>query len=342
MRNWRANLPPDAPNQFLVNVLPDQVADANATLSKRFGREIAFRPMVRGRLVEVNGAAARHAQVRGHACAPARRARVQSLVDRHAARRQSRRRRASSGPRRRAASPTGMSLEDGIAQSLGVKLGDTLTFDIAGIARDRQGDEPAQGRLGQLPRELLRAVPAGPLDDKPATYIAAFRAPETDNAWLAPLVQKHPNILAIDVGELDAAGAEHRRSRVARDRVRVPVHARRRLAGAAGGRRGHAGRAQLRRRGAAHARRFAAAARSPRRSPSSCCSARWPASSRRPARRRSAGRSPIACSRFRSRPTRSCGSTASCGGAIAVTLAGWLGTRNIVRQPPLAVIRQLG
>jgi putative ABC transport system permease protein len=30
------------------------------------------------------------------------------------------------------------------------------------------------------------------------------------------------------------------------------------------------------------------------------------------------------------------------GGAIAVTLAGWLGTRNIVRQPPLAVIRQLG
>ena len=30
------------------------------------------------------------------------------------------------------------------------------------------------------------------------------------------------------------------------------------------------------------------------------------------------------------------------GGAIAVTLAGWLGTRGTVRQPPLAVIRQLG
>ena len=30
MRNWRASLPPDAPNQFLVNVLPDQVADARA------------------------------------------------------------------------------------------------------------------------------------------------------------------------------------------------------------------------------------------------------------------------------------------------------------------------
>jgi putative ABC transport system permease protein len=31
-----------------------------------------------------------------------------------------------------------------------------------------------------------------------------------------------------------------------------------------------------------------------------------------------------------------------CGGAIAVTIAGWLGTRSTVRQPPLAVLRQLG
>jgi hypothetical protein len=30
------------------------------------------------------------------------------------------------------------------------------------------------------------------------------------------------------------------------------------------------------------------------------------------------------------------------GGAIAVAIAGWFGTRDTVRQPPLAVIRQLG
>ena len=30
------------------------------------------------------------------------------------------------------------------------------------------------------------------------------------------------------------------------------------------------------------------------------------------------------------------------GGAIIVTLAGWLGTRGTMRQPPLTVIRQLG
>jgi putative ABC transport system permease protein len=30
------------------------------------------------------------------------------------------------------------------------------------------------------------------------------------------------------------------------------------------------------------------------------------------------------------------------GGALAVTLAGWFGTRATVREPPLAVLRQLG
>ncbi len=56
MRNWRASLPPDAPNQFLINVLPEQVDDARAQLAKGVGADVAFRPMVRGRLVAVNDA----------------------------------------------------------------------------------------------------------------------------------------------------------------------------------------------------------------------------------------------------------------------------------------------
>ena len=49
MRNWRASLPPDAPNQFLINVLPDQVGDAKAMLDAALKTETSFRPMVRGR-----------------------------------------------------------------------------------------------------------------------------------------------------------------------------------------------------------------------------------------------------------------------------------------------------
>ena len=115
MNAWRANLPPDAPNQFLVNVLPDQVDDARATLSQRFGREIAFspdgaRPAGRG-----ERAAARHHEVRRCARTAARRARVQPVVDGRAPGRAT----ASSQGRFWAKDAKGvdegMSLEDGIA-----------------------------------------------------------------------------------------------------------------------------------------------------------------------------------------------------------------------------------
>jgi putative ABC transport system permease protein len=55
MRNWRASLPPDAPNQFLVNVLPDQVDPARELLARTAQVTPVFKPMVRGRLVERNG-----------------------------------------------------------------------------------------------------------------------------------------------------------------------------------------------------------------------------------------------------------------------------------------------
>jgi putative ABC transport system permease protein len=32
MRNWRASLPPDAPNHFIVNVLPEQVEGVRASM----------------------------------------------------------------------------------------------------------------------------------------------------------------------------------------------------------------------------------------------------------------------------------------------------------------------
>jgi putative ABC transport system permease protein len=201
MHAWRTNLPPDAPNQFLVNVLPDQVEDARATLAARFGREIAFNPMVRGRLVAVNGT-------------PLDTTRFEDARARRLAEREfnlSWTERLPGGNRVVAGrfwaadakgDEHGMSLEDGIAESLGVKLGDTLTFDVAGLAVSAKVTSLRKVDWDSFRVNFFALFPPGPLDGKPATYIAAFKAPVTDNAWLAPLVQKHPNILAIDVGEL--------------------------------------------------------------------------------------------------------------------------------------------
>ena len=96
-----------------------------------------------------------------------------------------------------------MSLEEGIAETLRVKVGDTLTFDIAGNRVSAKVTSLRKVDWDSFRVNFFALFPPGPLDNMPATYIAAFRAPDgNNNAWLPALVQKHPNILAIDIGEI--------------------------------------------------------------------------------------------------------------------------------------------
>ena len=340
LRSWRANLPPDAPNQFLVNVLPDQVADARATLSQRFGRDIAFRPMVRGRLVEVNGAPL---DTRKYEDTRARRLAERefnlSYVDA-----------LPEGNRvvdgrfwdaNARGEGAGMSLEDGIAQSLGVKVGDTLTFDIAGSRATAKVTSLRKVDWDSFRVNFFALFPPGPLDDKPATFIAAFRAPADDAAWLAPLVQKHPNILAIDVGELmrQVQGIVDRVSRAIEFvflftlaggllvlQAAVAATQDERRFDAAVLRTLGASRRQLQ--SAQIAEFLLLGALSGLVAAAGATAIGWALADR-------VFRVP-----FEANPLVWLYGIA--GGAIAVVLAGWLGTRNIVRQPPLAVIRQLG
>jgi putative ABC transport system permease protein len=95
-----------------------------------------------------------------------------------------------------------MSLEEGIAETLGVRLADSLTFDIAGSRVTAKVTSLRKVDWDSFRVNFFALFPPGPLDAMPATYISAFRAPETNNAWLPALVQKYPNILVIDIGEI--------------------------------------------------------------------------------------------------------------------------------------------
>src|SRR5215469_1104141 len=55
MQSWRASLPADAPTAFLINVLPDQVDGVRTLLKREIGVDAQQLPMVRGRLVAING-----------------------------------------------------------------------------------------------------------------------------------------------------------------------------------------------------------------------------------------------------------------------------------------------
>jgi putative ABC transport system permease protein len=339
LRNWRASLPPDAPNKFLVNVLPEQVDDARAQLAKNVGADVTFRPMVRGRLVEVNGEALDTSKFKD--------TRARRLAEREFnlswTQELPKANRVSSGKFWTAQTPAdaaGMSLEDGIADTLGVKLGDTLTFDIAGNKVSARVTSLRKVDWDSFRVNFFALFPPGPLDAMPATYIAAFRAPETTSAWLAPLVQKNPNILVIDIGEIlrQVQGIMDHVSRAiefvflftlaggllvlqaaiaaTQDERKFDAAILRTL-----------GASQKQLRAAQIAEFLLLGALAGTVAAAGATATGWALADR------------VFKIPFEANPM--VWIYGILGGAIAVTLAGWLGTRSTTTQPPLAVIRQL-
>jgi len=339
MRNWRASLPPDAPNQFLVNVLPDQVDAARAALAASVGVEPAFKPMVRGRLVEIDGTpldTAKYADTRARRLAerefnlswndalPVGNRVVKGAFWASDAR----------GP------AAGVSLEDGIAEALGVKVGDTLTFDIAGSRVTAPVSSLRKVDWDSFRVNFFALFAPGALDDMPATYITAFRAPPGQSGWLAPLVQRFPNILAIDVGEI-VRQVQSIVEQVARAVEFVFLFT------LAGGllvlQAAIAATQDERRRDAAVLRTLGAS----RRQLQAAQVAEFLLLGSIAGLVASAGATAIGWAlaervfSIRYTPDPLIWLYGIAGGALAVTLAGWLGTRATVRQPPLAILRQL-
>ena len=91
-----------------------------------------------------------------------------------------------------------MSVEAGIAETLGLKLGDTLRFDIGGIQNDARITSLRKVDWGSLHANFFVMYTVATLPDVPVTYMGAFRAPETkgfDNA----LVRAYPNVTNVDM-----------------------------------------------------------------------------------------------------------------------------------------------
>jgi len=191
--SWRAATPADAPNRFVINVMPDQDQAFRAALRQAGVTGLDWYPMFRGRLVAVNGKAVSPTDYTDD--------RAQRLVDRefnlsHAAA-QPEHNEIVSG-RWTAGEPGTVSVEEGLAKTLNLKLGDSLHFDIAGM--------PAEARITSLRKvdwaslrvNFFVMFPLAEMPELPITYIAAYRAPDTpgfDNA----LVRQFPNITNVDM-----------------------------------------------------------------------------------------------------------------------------------------------
>ena len=191
--SWRKATPPDAPNRFVINIMPEQSADFVKNIEAQGVKKYDFFPMIRGRLVAINGKPTTPDNFTDD--------RAKRLVDRefnlsHAAK-QPAHNIVTSG-QWADEEKDAISVEEGIAKDLGLKLGDAMTFDIGGIQVTSRITSLRKVDWGSFRANFFVMYPLSQMPDVPSTYMSAFKAPEVkgfDNA----IVRQFPNVTNVDM-----------------------------------------------------------------------------------------------------------------------------------------------
>jgi putative ABC transport system permease protein len=91
------------------------------------------------------------------------------------------------------------SVEEGIAKGLGIKVGDTLTYDIAGSKFSAKVTSIRTVVWDSFRPNFFVLASPGVLEEYPASYITSFRLAAGNEAVVNGLVQRFPNLSVIDL-----------------------------------------------------------------------------------------------------------------------------------------------
>jgi hypothetical protein len=156
--SWLKRVPADAPNRFAINIQPDQrVAIADFFKARSLPRRNWSRWCAAGWFRSIHSPVGPESFVDD---------RAQRLVDREfnlswSAQRCLPATPISGGRWHGATQAAEFSVEQGLAETLNLRLGDRLTYEIAGNRVEAIDHQPAQARLGFDARQFFRHVAAG-------------------------------------------------------------------------------------------------------------------------------------------------------------------------------------
>jgi len=196
MSAWRNTMPPDAPNRFIINIQPDQKDAIAARLKEAGVKEVPLFPMIRGRLVAVNGKAiTSETYTDERAKGLAEREFNLSTMTELPAQNQ-----VTAGKWSMGGSAGEASVEEGIAKTLGLKLGDTMRFDIAGSPVEAKVTSLRKLEWGSMRVNFFVIINPAVMADTPQTWITSYHLPKEALAAGNALSREFPNLTIIDVG----------------------------------------------------------------------------------------------------------------------------------------------
>ncbi len=199
--HWQAQLPADAPNRFIINIQPEQHQGVRDFFIARGLPAPTLQPMIRARLMAINDTpiTAQHYTDE----------RAQHLADREFnlswASELPPGNQISAGQwhgHGQTPQPTGeteFSVEQGLARTLALKLGDRLTYDIAGSPLSGRITSLRQLDWGSLRVNFFVLTPPAALESFPRSEITSIHLPAGQAGFSAALIRNFPNLTLIDV-----------------------------------------------------------------------------------------------------------------------------------------------
>jgi putative ABC transport system permease protein len=200
LEDWRASLPEGAPNYFMINIRPDEGAAVADFFRERGLPPTELVPLVRARLAAVNGVPVDRLRFEGD--------RAQGFVEREAnltwarALRDDNRLVAGQWWREGDGGGPRVSVEQEYAERLGLKLGDTVTYDVAGEAVTATITSLREVRWDSFQPNFFMVFSPGVLDDVTGTLITSVHVRPEQRPALVDLVRRFPEVTIIDLDAL--------------------------------------------------------------------------------------------------------------------------------------------
>jgi len=198
--DWQASLPDNAPNHFLINIQTDQVDGIKQFLTKYEISRVELYPMVRARLRRINGIEvspddypderARHLLTREFNLSWAEQMQSDNRLQ--------------SG-RWWTAADAGkpwLSLEQGLAETLGIKLHDSLTFNVNGAEQTFSVESLRAVEWDSFNVNFFTIVNPGILDPGAASWVTSVYIAPDQKRLLSQLVLLYPNLTIIDIAAI--------------------------------------------------------------------------------------------------------------------------------------------
>ncbi len=199
LASWENTLPPDTPNRFLINIQGDQVEELHRRFQAAGIGGAGIFPMVRGRLVAINGAPVAPDSYRDE--------RAQRLVAREfnlswAAQLQVDNEITAGSWWDEGKGGDGLSVEEGLARTLGIHLGDRLDFEVAGSIFSGQVSSLRKVAWDSFRVNFFVIAAPGILDGYPANHISSLYIPPGKAEDFSAIVRDYPNVTVIDVAAI--------------------------------------------------------------------------------------------------------------------------------------------